>query len=171
MTVRDLGELGQTADAPTREDLKFTYFGAPIRVNPLLSDLVVLDLMDRAANMVIPDEDDEPDAEQMKAANGLITGFLRRAVHPEDFPVLWEKALENGQGIAELMQLSMTLVGAVSERPTKKPNASRGGRRRTQPKSVRGSSSRVVKSLEAQGRGDKAVMVLMADQARSAASA
>lgn len=173
MTTRSLGELGAVSGAPEREELSFTYFGSEIRVNPKLSDLVVLDLMDRSASIVIPEDGDEPDPEAMKAANDLITNFLRRAVHPDDFGSLWDAALDNGQGIAQLMALSMTLVEAVSERPTKKPSASRGGRRNTKRRSVaesssEGTSRRVIRELEKRGRPDQAQVVQLAAAARSA---
>jgi hypothetical protein len=71
----------------------------------------------------------------------------------------------------------MTVVGkvfeALSERPTGRPSASSGGPKSIKRKSASGGapSSKVVRRLEKSGRPDLALMVTLADETRSAASA
>ena len=78
---------------------------------------------------------------------------------------------EQGVGLDELLEFVMGRVAVLSGRPTVRPSASAPGPSSTSDDSADASSSRVVSRLESRGRGDLALMVTKAQEARSLASA
>lgn len=155
--ARHLGRLG--TPRPQREDT-FDYFTLEgVRVNPDLTDLLMVDFLVRAQNI---DEQDVP------AALGATRDFFGSLVHPDDFDQFWQEAVKQRQGVTDLMTTAYDLVEAMSARPTKRRSASSGGRHKTVPKSKPDSSSRVIRQLEKQGRPDLALVVTQARAAQRA---
>lgn len=170
---RDLGELGTPKDDL---DVTFTYFGAEMRIHPTLSELAIVDFMEAAAAVQIPDDGDLTRVTpQMQAAlmqaMPMIKGFLRAVVHPDDFDALWTSANAHRQGLEDLMRLAHNLIAKVTDRPTGRRPGSSGTPRRTGRKSAAGSSSPVMRQLEKRGRPDLALIVAETAAARQASAA
>lgn len=153
---RDFGELGK---AKKRSDDTFRWFGTQVRVGPRVSNLLVLDFLKKAEG--IPASDRE-------AGMNATVDFLKNIVHEGDWDTFWETSIENGQDFEDLMVLIQTLTGKATGRPTQRRSASSAGRRSTGAKSKGGSSLRVIRDLEREGRPDKALAVLRAQEARRA---
>lgn len=153
----DFGELGvpHARDADT-----FGWFGNQMRVGPGFSELRLIDFLDKAGEI---DEEDEVAA--MKA----LQSFLRSIVHPEDWPIFWAAALDNGQGIEDLMGVVRKLTEGLTNRPTRRRAGSSPGRRGTGANSKADSSSRVIRQLEREGRADLALVVQRARDQRATA--
>jgi hypothetical protein len=157
---RHYGELGK---ARTRDDT-FGWFGNTIRVGSRVSDLGLLDFLDRADKVEVGD--DSPEAKRQGMA--LVQDFLRGLVHPEDWSTFWAAALDNGQTMQDLMGVVVAITEKAADRPTRRRSVSSTGRRSTGARSKGDSSLRVIRDLEAEGRPDKALAVLRAQEARRA---
>jgi hypothetical protein len=141
-------------------DINFPYFGTLIRVNPELSGLSLLDVL---AGIAAFDDDTETVAvvaavEELRAAT----------VHADDLDVFRKISRANRQDLDDLIDLAKALIEAVAEVPTEQPSGSSSGLTSTEPSSVVVSSSPVVQRLEAQGRPDLALVVVQAQEFRSA---
>lgn len=98
--------------------------------------------------------------------------FLEAVIHADDWPQFRATAKKNrAQVTRDLMPIVVAAFTQTTGRPTVRPSDSSDGPTRTKPRSVAGSSSKVIKRLEKEGRPDLALMVLMADEGRSAVSA
>lgn len=182
----DLGDLaGETAEPIVAT---FTWFGetagsrAKYRVNPDLTETTVVDLFEQAQSIKVTD------VEQVTGAKN----YVREHIHPDDFERFWRAAKANRQGLASLMALCSGLVEAVAERPTGPPSDSSGGRPDIRQSSVRGASvpadtepapsedewwpegvpfnpvaAKFVDKFEAEGRPDKADLLMLAQEARA----
>jgi hypothetical protein len=151
----DLGDLGGEPRADL--DVTFGYFGHTVRVNPHLSDLVMLDFMTKAADL------DEDSTEAM----GAMTALLRGVVHADDWETFWAAAIGARQGIDDLMRVCMGVIEAVADRPTVPPSDSSGGPPSTDTRSAAVSSSAAIqRQLEQDGRPDLALMVQQSRQHR-----
>ena len=128
MTGKYLGELGKTK-AP-REDT-FGWFGETIRVGDGGSDLKLLDFLEHA-----DDVSDNDQREQLR----LIKDFLHSLVHEDDFDTFWRLALDNNQGLEDLMQVLIAITEGTTNRPTRRRSGSSAGRRATGAKSRPSSS-------------------------------
>lgn len=101
--------------------------------------------------------------------------FLRAVIHADDWDRFRDTAKKNKATVADdLMPIVVQAFTQQTGRPTSRPSVSTGGPKRTRRKSEYGqpgSSSKVIRRLEKKGRPDLALMVSMADDVRSAASA
>lgn len=154
--TRRLGDF--TGELTEAEVLTFGYFGTEIRVNPAFGELDVFDFMEEASSL---DENDP-------AAMTLIKRSLRACVHEDDFDQFWKLARRNRQTSADLTQIFRQVLEAVTDRPTQQPSDSSDGPVSIGTKSTGGSSSAVVRRLEAQGRPDLALAVVRAQEAQPA---
>lgn len=127
----DMGEVGGAARDPV--DATFTYFGDRFRVNPDLTEVTVVDLMDRASAV------EELSEEGMRMAKD----WLREHVHPEDFNAFWKLARNHRQTVTDLLTTAWQILGGITQRPTSPPSDSSGGRSNTTPNSVATSSGPV----------------------------
>jgi len=160
---RNLGELGV---ARVRDDT-FGWFGNTIRVGSRVSDLGLIDFLDKA-DTVGADKGDRMDPAERREAMVLVRDFLRGLVHPDDWQVFWDTALDNGQTMGDLMGLIVAITEKTTSRPTRRRSDSSAGRRSTGGKSKGDSSLRVIKRLERSGRPDLALTVVRAREARRA---
>jgi hypothetical protein len=119
------GLMGSLGSFGTRREVAevdtFDWFGREIRTNPHLSDLDLADFMEVAGAIDLEDQ------KQAVAALGVVKQFLRSSVDPEDFEAFWQTGKDNGQGIADLLQVSMAIVTGASGRPTERPSGSSDG--------------------------------------------
>lgn len=98
--------------------------------------------------------------------------FLRAVVHGDDWERFRKAARDNrAQVKRDLMPIVVAAFVQPTERPTSRPSDSSDGPASTGRKSAGGGSSKVIKRLEKKGRPDLALMVTMADEARSERSA
>lgn len=185
--TKDLGELG--GKAKLRKPVGFFYFGQPMRTSPLATELHLVDFLAGLERIDIPEGVDINDPEsfgtlpadqrqlinmQMFALLPSVRRFLARMVHEDDFPVLWQTALDNGQEGLDLLGLCMTLLNASTSRkgararPTKARPESSTGRAGTKKKSVSDSAQRVIERFENEGRPDLAEVVLLRQEALQA---
>lgn len=116
-----MGDLGNIGRKKVREETSFGWFGDRIRANPNLTDVVLLDFAEEAANI------DENSPQAMT----LIKRQMRLAIHKADFDRFWELALENGQDTYDLMDVMKRIVESVAQRPTVLPSDSSAGQPRT----------------------------------------
>lgn len=102
--------------------------------------------------------------------------LLESVIDPEDWLRFRKHAKKSRATDADLMLLTRRIIRGEVDRPTERPSDSSDGPSRTEPNSEGDSSSlepalRVVKREEASGRPDRALMVLMAHEARAATAA
>lgn len=148
-----LGDFGKARESA---DFTFGWFGKLLRVNPSLSDLAILDIV-----------------EIKTAASG--SDAIRRIrdignllIHPDDAGEFWALARANRQTMEDIANLSMDLISAVTGRPTSLPSDSSDGQQPTAPSSTADSSSQALRLLESRNRPDLAVAVVRAQEAMSA---
>jgi hypothetical protein len=149
----DLGELGVEHEDV---DITFRYFGDTIRVNPQLSEFVLVEFMDQAAGL----DQDDPRAVTMTKE------FVRALVHEDDFDVFWAIARKHRQNSQDLQAMAVKIMEAVSGRPTGPPSGSANGRSATNGNSRADSSDPVLDRLA--GRPDLQLAVVQARSVRPA---
>lgn len=156
LVMMHLGDFG--TERPEL-DATFGYFGNTFRVEPNVTDTILLDFMTKASGI-----DDELGPEAMSA----VTDFLAALIHHEDFPTFMHVARANRQTIEDLMTVGYKLLESVTVRPTPAPAASSGGRSTTPAASMQNSSALTVREgLERHGRPDLALAVLQAEELRT----
>jgi hypothetical protein len=140
------------------------FFGQSFRMNP--GEEYEWEMMEFAS------------AAQGGADSDLLSGaatvhaFLRAVVHADDWARFREVAKKNkAQVKRDLMPVVVRAFTQTTERPTSRSSDSSGGPKSTKAKSAGDSSSKVIKRLEKRGRPDLALMVMEADEVRSARSA
>ena len=150
--------LGDFGTARPELDATFGYFGNVIRVEPNVTDTILLDFLSKASGI-----DDELGPEAMAA----VTDFLAALIHHEDFPTFMHVARANRQTIEDLMTVGYKLLETVTARPTQAPADSSGGRSTTPAESTPNSSvPTVTVALERAGRPDLALAVVQAAESR-----
>jgi hypothetical protein len=102
--------------------------------------------------------------------DGLVAMYdlLEQCIAPSEwvrFQAHADKTRADGE---KLMGVVGKVFEALSERPTGRPSDSSGGPKSTKRNSAGGSSSKVIKRYEKKGRPDLALMITLADEARSA---
>jgi hypothetical protein len=157
---RHYGELGKPRK---RDEDTFGWFGNTIRVGSRVSELALVDFLEQADHV-----EDTESPEGKRASMQLLRDFLHGLVHRDDWDVFWHAALDNGQTVQDLMDLLVTLTEGATGRPTRRRSASSAGRRGTGGKSKADSSLAVIRRLEREGRPDKALAVVRAQEARRA---
>lgn len=140
--VLDLGDLSGEAVEPTYAE--FSYFGSRFRVNPDLTETMVVDLLAEAAHIDIDDprsrlDPSDPESELRTSPTVAQNAerskdYVRQHLHPDDFAAFWELAKANRQSVEQLLKLCWTLLGRVTARrgegmvPTTPPSDSSDGR-------------------------------------------
>ncbi len=191
--IVDLGDLSGTAAEPV--EMTFTYFGVRVRVAPDLSETKLIELYARAAEVELPD-----DANRRQVGERIVKGaqeqkdYIRAHIHPDDFEAFWQAAIGHRQTFGDLMLVTLRLIGLVTDRdPTGPPSDSSDGRPVTRPSSPSGASkpddgngppgwwpadlpyspqaANFVEKFEAEGRPDKANMVMLSQEAAALRSA
>lgn len=163
----DIGDLSGDTVEPVLAS--FTYFGKSFRVNPDLTETMLVDLLEDA------EEIGSEGPMQLVAAKG----YVRDHLHPEDFEAFWETVVANRQGINQVIKLCWKLLELVTDRPTSPPSDSSDGRQDTPTSSPAGASEpatgnvrdvaqKFVKQFEDEGRPDKAAFVMLAVESREA---
>lgn len=180
---KELGELGVPA---VHREVRFTWFGRPMRVHPTATELALVEFSEQADSIQLPDGVDLSDPEtiaalseeermelvaKLHAALPMVKNYLRRCVHPEDFAAFWELGLDNGYNSERFLGVANVLLDKAAEaavaRPTQPLRGSGATRRRTKGKSGGGSRSRdtgwmepgaakVIRRHEKAGRADLA---------------
>jgi hypothetical protein len=178
-TPTDLGDISGEVVEPVLAT--FVYFGKEIRVNPDLTEAVVIDLIDQANGV------------EAEEATGLMAGakdYVRGHIHPDDFDTFWEAANDNRQGLEARLKVCWRILEMLSERPTTPPSDSSDGRPTTQRSLPAGASAldvaespsprldgvsevaaRWIDRYEAEGRPDLAAQVLITARGKEAALA
>ena len=110
------------------------------------------------------------DANDMDSLAALYD-ILEQCIAPADWHRFEAAADESRADGGALMGVVGKVFEVLSERPTSLPSDSSGGQTSTPPNSGDASYLRVVKRLEAEGRPDTALIVQMANESRSLASA
>jgi hypothetical protein len=125
--VASLGSFG--VKKPPADPDDFEYFGSTVRTNPNTSDLALVDFLELAESI------DVNDTAQAMAALSQVKGFLRVAIHPDDFDAFWATARANGQDVEDLLPVMWAAIEARADRPTGLPADSTAGQQTTQPTS------------------------------------
>jgi len=117
--MASLGTLGTPRDAI--EPDVFEWFGSTVRTSPEITDLALVDFMDLAGGI------DYDDPRQATSAIGVVKGFLRELIHPDDFDEFWRLAKSNRQGVEDVLAVGQRIVAAFTDRPTMRPTDSSVG--------------------------------------------
>ena len=177
----DAGDLSGETVEPIQAS--FTYFGKRFRVNPNLTETMVIDLLESGEDI-----DDPEDPRQLVA----VKDYVRDHLHPEDFDGFWQTAINNRQGVRQVVKVCWVLLERITDRPTTPPSDSSDGRRDTPTSSLAGASVPATENLPAatpevpagrdmqavadhfirkfnqEGRPDKALQIALAAESRSA---
>jgi hypothetical protein len=176
-------DAGDLSGAPVEAiQASFTYFGKRFRVNPNLTETMVIDLLEAGENVEVED------MSQLVATKD----YVREHIHPEDFDEFWQTSVDNRQGVQAIIQVCWKLLERITERPTTPPSDSSDGRPGTATSSAAGVSAPVtanvpvakpyeatagnvrevarpfVEKFEAAGRPDLANQVMLAVETREA---
>lgn len=169
----DLGDLSGSVVEPVIAS--FRYFGKTFRVNPDLTETMVVDLLEAGEDVSV----DDP--RQLIAAKA----YVRDHIHPDDFDEFWDTAIDNRQGVQEIIKVCWKVLEQVTDRPTTPPSGSSDGRPDTATNSPAGASAPVIAStavptdlesvaqhfvdkFETRGRPDLAAQVMLSVEARQA---
>jgi hypothetical protein len=176
----DAGDLSGDVVEPVMAS--FTYFGKRFRVNPDLTETMVVDLLEAGEGIEVNDP------RQLLAAKD----YVRDHLHPDDFDEFWQTSIDNRQGVQAVIKVCWKLLEKVTERPTTPPSDSSDGRPDTATSSAAGASAPATESVpaepspvpasgnvrevgrhfaekyEAQGRPDLANQVMLAVETREA---
>jgi hypothetical protein len=138
--MASLGSFG--TKKPLAEPDDFEYFGTTVRTNPNMSDLALVDFLELAESI------DVNDTAQAMAALAQVKGFLRVAVHPDDFDAFWATARVNGQDVEDLLPVMWAAIEARADRPTGLPADSTAGQQTTPPTSSSDSPGQELRARE-----------------------
>ena len=176
----DAGDLSGEVVEPVTAT--FTYFGKKIRVNPNLTETMVVDLLEAGEDIGV----DDP--RQLVAAKD----YVRDHMHPDDFDTFWEAAQANRQSIQDVIRVCWKLLERITERDPTQPPGSSDGRPATSQSSPAGASAPATESspvnpapaaqqgnlwevadhfiekYESQGRPDLANQIALAAESREA---
>lgn len=156
--VIDLGDMQVDEGEPVIAS--FRYFGAVIRVNPMLSEIDVMDFFEQADKVAANDP----------KTMIILKEYARKHVHPADWDTFWTLVREHHQDSNAIMTLLWKILEGVSARPTGQPSGSSDGLTDTKPYSPPTSSApdvthdrreaflRQIQRFEAQGTGNGAAM-------------
>lgn len=149
-----LGSLGSIHE---ERAITFDWFNSlgdvgaqPIRVAPNAGELDYIEFLAKAAE--VPEEDE---IEGMK----VIMGFLRDQIDERDWEPFWRGAKAGRQTIADLINVSKSILEACTDFPTGRPSASSPGQRNTRGKSKGTSSAR--RSISKEDRATDRALVLL----------
>lgn len=190
----DFGDLSGEAVEPVYAT--FAYFGERFRVNPDLTEVLVVDLLAEAAHVDLDDPRSAGRTEPTVAQNAERSkDYVRQHLHADDFDEFWRIAKANRQSVEALLALCWRLLALASERPTSPPSDSSAGRPSISQSLPDGASSReddeaavdgswwpeelprnesairVVEQFEARGRPDLACQIMVTQEQMASASA
>lgn len=163
----DAGDLSGDVVEPVTAT--FAYFGKRFRVNPNLTETMVVDLLESGEGI------DVNDPMQLVAAKD----YVREHLHPEDFDEFWDTAKANRQGVQAVIRVCWKLLERITEQDPTEPPASSDGRLDTRPSSPDGASApatgnvrevgeHFIQKFEEQGRPDLANQIALAVESREA---
>lgn len=173
----DAGDLSGEVVEPIQAT--FGYFGKTFRVNPDLTETMVVDLLEAEVEI-----DDPNDPTQLVNAKD----YVREHIHEDDFDEFWATAVKNRQGVQAIIKVCWKILEKVTDRPTPPPSDFSDGRQHTPTVSPVGVSEPVTASApalpttgnmqeiadhfihkyEAQGRPDLAAQIALAAETRAA---
>lgn len=116
-----MGSLGDFGTIKPKVADTFGWFGQEIRVNPRLTDLVLMDFAEYASSL----DEDSPEVMQFMKKQ------MKLVIAPEDFAAFWQGALDNGQDSGDLMTVMKAVIETKANRPTLLPAGSSAGQPRT----------------------------------------
>lgn len=106
------------------------------------------------------------------SGSAAVFDFLEAVIFADDWARFRASAKRNrAQVTRDLMPIVVAAFTQTTGRPTVRPSDSSGGPKHIKQKSGGGSSSKVIRRLEKDGRPDLALMVTLAEEGRSAVSA
>ncbi len=192
--MASLGSLGKRRDPL---DIDFDWFGHSVRVNPVASDLIEVEFLEKASAIDLDGVDldkigagGEVTGEDLQAMNQVMkagraaqqaqVGAIRQLIHPDDWDVFWREAVANGQSLADLMDVQRALTEAITKArtgfPTGQSSGSSAGAETTPPRfevdlpspDVPGLDPLTLQGLQVtDGRPDLQVAVLRAGASRN----
>lgn len=113
--VIDLGEVGESE--AEKVIASFSYFGTTIRVNPNLTEIVIMDFFEAAEKVGAKDPH----------AMVIVKEFARDVISPDDFDEFWALVKTRGVNSDSLMRLIWKVLEGVTARPTGRPSDSSDG--------------------------------------------
>lgn len=159
--ILDLGKYGHVEEVPEPgkwpEPVKFPWFGVEVRTNPTLTDVALVDLLEKSGEL---DDKDPRGAVAVK-------DFVRECIHEDDFGDFWKLGKAHGYSTLEFAEVASRIVQAVAGDPTQESADSSNGPESTDTKSLVVSSKvrRTVEELTADGRPDLAEFFVLAEEA------
>lgn len=140
--VIDLGDLsGETMAEVTAS---FTIYGVRYRVNPGLTELDVVDLLEQANTVNTTDP----------RSMTIVKDYARSHVHPDDFEAFWSTVRKHRWDTAKLMELCWTLLDGITGNPTGERSGSSAGQLETKTSSPSPSTAPVADLGEQRARRD-----------------
>jgi hypothetical protein len=124
-----IGEIG--GESHGKVTATFGFFGRTLRVNPDLTELEVIDLLEEADNVKMTDI----------RSMTMTKKYARAHVHPDDFDEFWRLIKANNQGTADIMVTCWKILDGITANPTGGPSDSSGGQPATSPSSPPASST------------------------------
>jgi hypothetical protein len=103
-----MGSLGDFGTIKPKVVDTFGWFGTEVRVNPALSDLVLMDFADEAKDL----DENSPEA------LGFVKRQMRLVIDPQDFDAFWSAAIANRQDSVDLMTVMKRIIESTAKRPT-----------------------------------------------------
>jgi hypothetical protein len=129
--VIDLGDLTGEERAPVIAS--FTFGEQRFRVNPNLTELDVVDLLEQAQNVKMNDP----------SSMTMTKDYARAHIHPDDFDEFWKAARARGYDTERLMTLCWKLLDGITGNPTGGQSGSSDGQPATKTSSPPTSSALV----------------------------
>lgn len=124
----DMGEIG----GEVREGVTawFLYFGHRLRVNPDLTEIEVIDLLEEAQQVDVKDP----------RSMTMTKDYARAHVHEDDFDEFWDLVKANHQDTSAVMITCWKILDGITANPTGGQSGSSDGQPVTKPSSPRTSS-------------------------------
>lgn len=113
--IIDLGEVGGVE--AEKVVASFTYYGTKIRVNPSLTEIVIMDFFEEAEKVAPRDPH----------AMVIVKAFARDSIHPDDFEKFWTIVKTRGADTDGVMKVVWKILEGVTARPTGRPSDSSDG--------------------------------------------
>lgn len=125
----EIGEVG--GEVRAKVTATFGYFGRRFRVNPDLTEIEVVDLLEEADNVKTTD---------VKSMT-MTKKYARAHVHPDDFDEFWELVRKHNQGTGDIMVTCWKILDGITGNPTGGQSGSSPGQPATSPSSPPDSSA------------------------------
>lgn len=128
----EIGDLSGEARQPVTAH--FTYFGARLRVNPNLTELDVVDLLEQADQVKVNDP----------KSMIMTKDYARAHIHPDDFDEFWALVKKHRQDTTGIMTTCWKILAGITANPTGGQSDSSDGQPGTKTSSQPGSSGQVI---------------------------